>query len=141
MKNLAQSQRHSVSLVVIVFELTGALSHVLPIMIAVVVSKWVGDAFGKDGIYSVWIAMRSYPWLPPIEYRDNGQTAAGIMKGADKLVVIHDSQTAWRGDRGTIKELRDFIERYTYHGFPVVTDTYELVGFVMRDKVKARLGE
>lgn len=39
-----------VSLVVIVFELTGALSHVVPIMIAVMTAKWVGDAFGKEGI-------------------------------------------------------------------------------------------
>lgn len=38
------------SLVVIVFELTGALSHVVPIMIAVMTAKWVGDAFGKEGI-------------------------------------------------------------------------------------------
>ena len=37
----------------IVFELTGALSHVVPIMIAVMTAKWVGDAFGKDGIVSL----------------------------------------------------------------------------------------
>ena len=87
------------------FELTGALSHVLPIMISVVVSKWVGDALGKEGIYSVWIAMRSYPWLPPTEYRDNGQTAASIMKSADSLVVIHDNGDDGFSDVVTIKEL------------------------------------
>lgn len=65
-----------VSLVVILFEMTGALSHVLPIMVSVMVSKWTGDAFGssnvpvgsssltlhcssgKEGIYAAWIQLR-----------------------------------------------------------------------------------
>ena len=41
----------SVSLVVIMFELTGGLTYIVPIMIAVLVSKWVGDALVKDGMY------------------------------------------------------------------------------------------
>lgn len=127
------------SLVVIVFELTGALSHVLPIMISVVGSKWVGDALGKDGIYSVWIAMRSYPWLPPSEYRDKGQTAASIMKNTDTLVVIRDDQEADDG-QGTVGALKAFVDRHGYHGFPVVTKNDTLVGFVVRDKIRAYLG-
>lgn len=58
-------------------------------MISVMVSKWVGDAFGKEGIYSRWIALRQYPWLPSIEYRDHGQTAANIMVPFEQLVVIN----------------------------------------------------
>ena len=41
----------SVSLVVIMFELTGGLTYIVPIMVAVMVSKWVGDAIIKDGMY------------------------------------------------------------------------------------------
>ncbi|KAI0091504.1 chloride channel [Irpex rosettiformis] len=130
--------RMTVSLVVIVFELTGALSHVLPIMVAVVGSKWVGDALGKEGIYSVWIAMRSYPWLPPSEFRDQGQTAASIMKSTDRLVVICDDKEADSGE-GTVGALKEFVERHGYHGFPVVTKGNALVGFVIRDKVRAYL--
>lgn len=115
------------------FELTGALSHVLPIMISVVLSKWVADALGKDGIYSVWIAMRQYPWLPPGEYRDKGQTAAQIMKPAHDLVVIHDEQTM------SVGELVDFVRHYQFHGFPVVSGKM-LVGFVGREKLRAHLG-
>jgi chloride channel 3/4/5 len=74
-------------------QLTGALSHVLPIMISVMTAKWVGDAFGKDGIYSVWIALRKYPWLPPVDYRDKGETAADVMTPVEKLVVIADGCT------------------------------------------------
>ena len=122
-----------VSLVVIVFELTGALSHVLPIMISVVVSKWVADALGKDGIYSVWIAMRQYPWLPPSEYRDQGQTAAQIMKPSHDLTVVVDDQTT------SLKELLDFARQHRFHGFPVVSGEM-LVGFVVREKLRAHLG-
>ena len=41
----------SVSLVVIMFELTGGLTYIVPIMIAVMISKWVGDAIISDGMY------------------------------------------------------------------------------------------
>ena len=43
--------RMIVSLVVIMFELTGGLTYIVPIMVAVLISKWVGDAFVKDGMY------------------------------------------------------------------------------------------
>ena len=33
------------------FELTGGLQYIVPLMAAVMTSKWVGDAFGKDGMY------------------------------------------------------------------------------------------
>lgn len=122
--------RMTVSLVVILFELTGALSHVLPIMISVVVSKWVGDALGKDGIYSTWIAMRQYPWLPPHEFRDNGQTAAQVVKSVENLVVIHDEQ------EGTLEELDVFLKQYDFHGFPVVRGE-RLLGYVDSKKTKA----
>jgi chloride channel 3/4/5 len=82
-------------------QLTGALSHVLPIMICVMTSKWVGDALGKDGIYPVWIAMRQYPWLPPTNYHDKGETGAQIMKPFEELVVIED-------ERSTVVDLGKF---------------------------------
>ncbi|CAG8826088.1 4362_t:CDS:2, partial [Dentiscutata erythropus] len=34
--------------VVIMFELTGALTYILPTMITLMVTKTVGDLFGKD---------------------------------------------------------------------------------------------
>lgn len=85
-------QDPSVSIVVIVFELTGALSHVLPIMVSVMTSKFVGDALGKQGIYSAWIALRNYPWLTQTEFRDHGETARDLMKPLRKLVAIRDAE-------------------------------------------------
>ena len=59
-------------------------------MLAVMVAKWVGDAFGKEGIYSIWIAMRGYPWLPPVEYHDSGESAGQFMTPMRELVVLED---------------------------------------------------
>ena len=60
-------------------------------MISVMVSKWVADAFGREGIYSSWIAMKRYPWLPPIEYRDEGEIASDLMVPYERLEVIYAS--------------------------------------------------
>lgn len=46
---------HTVSLVVIMFELTGGLTYIVPIMVAVMISKWVGDALFKDGMYPLCV--------------------------------------------------------------------------------------
>ena len=62
-------------------------------MISVMVSKWVGDAWGKEGIYSRWIALRNYPWLSTSEFRDKGETADSFMVPYDKLVVINADDT------------------------------------------------
>ena len=32
------------------FELTGGLEYIVPLMAAVMTSKWVADAFGKEGM-------------------------------------------------------------------------------------------
>ena len=60
---------------------------------AVMAAKWIGDAFGKEGIYSLWIAMRKYPWLPPLDYRDNGEVAGQFMVPFANLVVVEDGIT------------------------------------------------
>ena len=41
----------TVSLVVIMFELTGGLQYIVPLMLAAMASKWVGDALGRQGMY------------------------------------------------------------------------------------------
>lgn len=33
------------------FELTGGLQYIVPLMLATMASKWVGDALGKQGMY------------------------------------------------------------------------------------------
>jgi chloride channel 3/4/5 len=40
-----------VSLVVIMFELTGGLQYIVPLMAAAMTAKWVGDSLHREGMY------------------------------------------------------------------------------------------
>ncbi|KAF2674740.1 voltage-gated protein/chloride channel-like protein [Microthyrium microscopicum] len=55
--------RLSVTLAVILFELTGSLDHVLPFSIGVLVSKWTADMIEPRSIYDLLTDMNSYPFL------------------------------------------------------------------------------
>ena len=55
--------RLSVTLAVILFELTGSLDHVLPFSLAVLVAKWTADAVEPLSIYDLLTEMNSYPFL------------------------------------------------------------------------------
>ena len=50
-ENVLSMSCYLVSLVVIMFELTGGLMYIVPLMVAIMTSKWVGDAFVKEGMY------------------------------------------------------------------------------------------
>lgn len=52
---LAGVTRTTVSLVVIMLELTGSLNYVVPIMLAVLLAKTVADMLEKKGIYDLVI--------------------------------------------------------------------------------------
>ncbi|KAI7862038.1 chloride channel [Spinellus fusiger] len=55
--------RSTVSLVVIMFELTNSLTYALPIMIAVMTAKWTSDSMFPSGIYDLLIELQNYPYL------------------------------------------------------------------------------
>lgn len=55
--------RVTISIVVIMFELTGGLSYVVPFMVAVMVAKWVAEALSDKSIYDCYIRLRGYPYL------------------------------------------------------------------------------
>ena len=55
--------RLSVTLAVILFELTGSLDHVLPFSLGVLCAKWTADAVEPLSIYGLLTDMNSYPFL------------------------------------------------------------------------------
>ncbi|RDL34318.1 uncharacterized protein BP5553_07446 [Venustampulla echinocandica] len=127
--------RMTVSIVVIMFELTGALTYVLPIMIAVMFSKWVGDAFGRRGIYESWIHFNGYPFL------DNSDEtlipdipASQIMTRIEDLVVL-------TATGHTIKSLRGILATHPYRSFPVISEPREaiLLGYISRAELEYNL--
>ena len=76
----ALTTQFTVALVVIMFELTGGVRYIVPLMAAAMASKWVGDAFGKDGIYDAQILLNGYPFLDNKEEFGCTTIAADVMQ-------------------------------------------------------------
>lgn len=72
--------RMTVSLVVIMFELTGGVRYIVPLMAAAMASKWVGDALGKQGIYDAHIGLNGYPFLDSKDEVQHTTLAADVMQ-------------------------------------------------------------
>ncbi|KAL1618277.1 chloride channel [Neofusicoccum ribis] len=125
--------RMTVSIVVIMFELTGALTYVLPIMIAVMISKWVGDAISPRGIYEAWIHFNGYPFLDNRD--DDGSSvpdvpASQVMTRIEDLVVI-------TATGHTIQSLRSLLSQHSFRGFPIIDNPRDalLLGYISRTEL------
>lgn len=60
---LAGVCRMTISLCVIMFELTGELEYIVPNMIAILVAKWVADALEHEGVYDLAQTVLEHPFL------------------------------------------------------------------------------
>uniref|UniRef100_A0A7N6A1D1 Chloride channel protein n=1 Tax=Anabas testudineus TaxID=64144 RepID=A0A7N6A1D1_ANATE len=122
--------RMTVSLVVIMFELTGGLEYIVPLMAATMTSKWVADAFGREGIYEAHIRLNGYPFLEPKEEFEHSSLAVDVMRPrrSDPALAVLTQ------DGMTVGEVETLVESTHYSGFPVVVsqESQRLVGFVFR---------
>ncbi|XP_061525073.1 H(+)/Cl(-) exchange transporter 5-like isoform X3 [Phycodurus eques] len=122
--------RMTVSLVVIMFELTGGLEYIVPLMAATMTSKWVADAFGREGIYEAHIRLNGYPFLEPKEDFEHSSLAEDVMRPrrADPALAVLTQ------DGMTLGQVEALVESTRFSGFPVVVSqqSQRLVGFVLR---------
>ena len=108
--NLGGIVRMTISLTVILIEATGNLTFGLPIMITLIMAKWVGDLF-NEGIYDIHIQLSSIPFLnwEPIVQSTHIYASE----------VMSTPVTTFR----TTEKVRDIIqvlENESHNGFPVV---------------------
>ncbi|KAK7464020.1 hypothetical protein BaRGS_00037984 [Batillaria attramentaria] len=124
--------RMTVSLVVIMFELTGGLEYIVPMMAAAMTSKWVGDALGPS--YDAHIALNGYPYLDSKEEFTHTTIAADVMRPRRNdpplCVITQDSMT--------VEEVEQILQQTHHNGFPVVVsrESQYLVGFVLRPNAR-----
>ncbi|KAL5313787.1 hypothetical protein ACEPPN_018209 [Leptodophora sp. 'Broadleaf-Isolate-01'] len=85
---LAGVSRMTVSLAVIMFELTGEVDYIPPFMIAIMVAKWVADALSSESVYDLAQTVLGHPFLDP-------EHALSIVRDKGLLVeeLIPPSQT------------------------------------------------
>ncbi|KAG0370434.1 hypothetical protein BGZ54_006327 [Gamsiella multidivaricata] len=128
--------RMTVSLVVIMFELTGAMTYALPIMMAVMIGKFVGDAFSPDAFFNKLIDLNEHPYLDSKKDYNTFGTAADI---ADQYLDTIDVN-----DVNDVDSLRRKVEILTASGYsdgglPIV-DRGILVGYIASNELEHALG-
>lgn len=135
---LAGVTRMTVSIVVIMFELTGALTYVLPIMIAVMLSKWIGDAISPKGIYESWIQFNGYPFIDNHDDRPAPDIpASNIMTRYEDLICLSASPRTPH----TISSLLTYLSTHPYRGYPVISSPLDpiLLGYIPRPELQFAL--
>eukprot|EP00411_Alexandrium_monilatum_P011810 CAMPEP_0175266068 /NCGR_PEP_ID=MMETSP0093-20121207/43142_1 /TAXON_ID=311494 /ORGANISM="Alexandrium monilatum, Strain CCMP3105" /LENGTH=342 /DNA_ID=CAMNT_0016560661 /DNA_START=25 /DNA_END=1050 /DNA_ORIENTATION=+ len=100
--------RVTISLVVIMFELTDGLQMVVPFMCACLVAKFVGDYF-TDGIYDCAIRLRGYPYLHEPDEAAFHICAKDVMD--EELETVDCEET-------TVDGLLSKMRSSAYSGFP-----------------------
>ena len=60
---LAGVSRMTISLAVIMFELTGELEFIVPNMIGIMVAKWIADGLEREGVYDLAQTVLGHPFL------------------------------------------------------------------------------
>lgn len=114
----------TVSVVVIMYELTGALTFILPTMIVVGVTKVFADNIAQGGgIADRMIHFNGFPFLDAKEDPNFGISVSKIM--VRDLIVIPVSGL-------TLGDIENLLICHSFRGFPVVEslDTRMLLGYI-----------
>ncbi|EUC66982.1 voltage-gated chloride channel protein, partial [Rhizoctonia solani AG-3 Rhs1AP] len=131
---LSGIMRITVTVVVIMFELTGALTYILPTMIVILVTKAVGDCFEATGIADEMIRFNGYPYLERDDHAFNIPVSQVMQKELHTMSVTNM----------TLHEVEEKLEHTSVQGFPIVsTDPQRiLMGYIGRTELRyAKLEE
>jgi chloride channel 3/4/5 len=90
---LAGVSRMTVSLAVIMIELTGEVNFILPLMVAILTAKWVADAIIAEGIYDLAQILLGHPFLDT-EHALSKVKSIGHLRGTGTVAdLIPPAQT------------------------------------------------
>ncbi|KAI1431881.1 voltage gated chloride channel [Xylaria sp. CBS 124048] len=119
----------TVSVVVIMFELTGALTYILPTMIVVGVTKIVSEMLGKGGIADRMISFSGFPFLDNKEEHNFGVPVSTVMTSDVVAIPMHEM---------TLESVENLLQELQYQGFPIVENTRSriLAGYIGRTELR-----
>ncbi|KAF8893807.1 voltage-gated chloride channel [Infundibulicybe gibba] len=134
--------RTTVSLAVIMFELTDTLTYAVPVMLSVLVAKTVADALEPKGIYDLVIDLSQLPYLDAKHEYLWGSLQINDVTARDVEVIKLDQ-------KNTVKSLRDQLLTLTSSGnddggFPILRrdsndDDMRLVGYIGSNELEHAL--
>ena len=109
--------RMTISLTIILIEATGNLTYGFPIMVVLMVAKWVGDYF-NEGLYDIHIQLAGVPllaWEPP----PLSATTYASEVMSHPVVTLSPIEK--------VGHLVDVLKSTTHNGFPVVEHSADLI--------------
>nr|XP_042904243.1 chloride channel protein 2 isoform X2 [Parasteatoda tepidariorum] len=124
---LSGSVTHTISTSVIVFELTGQMSHILPVILAVLIANGISQAL-QPSIYDSIIQIKKLPYLPPIV-----STSSEAHNVYVSDIMVRDVVSVWRGC--SYKDLRSILKlKKRLQFFPLVEslESMILLGSIQR---------
>ncbi|KAK7053320.1 hypothetical protein VNI00_003946 [Paramarasmius palmivorus] len=134
--------RTTVSLAVIMFELTDTLTYAVPVMLSVLVAKTVADALEPKGIYDLVIELQQLPYLDA-----KHEYLWGDLQIED--ITVRDAEVIRLDQTNTVKSLRDQLQILVSYGnddsgFPILRrdggdDKLRMVGFIGANELEHAL--
>ncbi|KAF5380634.1 hypothetical protein D9615_004751 [Tricholomella constricta] len=125
---LSGVMRITVTVVVIMFELTGALNYILPTMIVLLVTKAVGDFLGTNGIADEMIRFNGFPFLEKEDHAYNVSVSA-VMR--TEMHTLTESGM-------TVKDIEDILASTHVKGLPIVSSDglRHIIGYIGRTELR-----
>lgn len=125
---LSGVMRLTVTVVVIMFELTGALTYILPTMIVLLVTKAVGDFLGTTGIADEMIRFNGYPFLERDDHAYNVPVSKVMKKHLHRLPA----------SGLCIRDIEERLAATDVKGFPIIHDDSKstLLGYIERSELR-----
>ncbi|KAF9643360.1 hypothetical protein BDM02DRAFT_3191773 [Thelephora ganbajun] len=131
--------RTTVSLAVIMFELTDTLTYAVPVMLSVLVAKTVADALEPKGIYDLVIDLNQLPYLDCKHVYLWGDNTVSD-------VTDRDADTIRLDEDNTVKSLRDqllsLVSVEEDGGFPILRQTeggLRMLGYIGANELEHAL--
>lgn len=137
--------RLTISLVTIMFELTGGVEYMIPIIVGVLSAKWAAELCGgRDAIYKQIIDMKGLEFLDP--KLEVVQPADGPMAIRSIVTTTHDARLAALYEQQPLSDVVAALRRrggLAEVGFPVLRsrDDPRVAGFVSRGRLAIALGD
>ncbi|XP_028280200.1 chloride channel protein 1 [Parambassis ranga] len=122
---------HTVSTAVICFELTGQISHILPMMVAVILANMVAQGL-QPSLYDSIIQVKKLPYLPEL--------ALGHISKYNIFVEdIMVRKVKFLSSQSTFRELNHLLETTTLKTIPLVEskESMILLGSIERTELQA----
>ncbi|KAL9656395.1 hypothetical protein ABK040_005161 [Willaertia magna] len=150
--------RAIVSVSVIMMEITGSV-FVVPVMISVIIAKWVSESLSKKGVYELTMEMNKYPYLVEENTRFYETNVSSVMTSG-KLFVLHDGVTVGDVKKNLLHLISDdsnvdmnSLERSTsgdvdinkyglgpweIYGYPIIDNLNDrrILGFISREDLQ-----